>query len=104
MVDDGTLDKHLDLMWSKSESPDWIHLLPGHPWMKPTDEDLDNRFRYHPPDEAARAKHEKVTERTLELAKEFRDLLPPGRNLSIVLTLLEDVRMRANAAIACDSE
>lgn len=48
-------------------------------------------------------KHAKVTELTLALAKELRDLLPDGRNASLALTHLEDVRMRANAAIACDS-
>lgn len=70
---------------------------------KPSDAVLDNRFRYHKPTPEKAAKHERVTEATLALAKEFRDLLPAGRNLSIVLTLLEDVRMRANAAIACDT-
>lgn len=68
---------------------------------KPTDEDLDNRFRYKAPDEARKVLHAWVTESTLAMAKEMRDKLPPGRNLDIVLTLLEDVRMRANAAIAC---
>lgn len=68
--------------------------------MKPTDAELDNRFRYHKPTEASIALHSDVTESTLALAKKFRDMLPEGRNLSIVLTLLEDVRMRANAAIA----
>lgn len=68
--------------------------------MKPSDDDLDNRFRYHRPSEEAVKLHAEVTESTLALAKKFRDMLPDGRNLSIVLTLLEDVRMRANAAIA----
>jgi hypothetical protein len=70
--------------------------------IKPTDGDLDNRFRYHKPDAWALKRHEQVTERTLALSKWMRDTLPAGRNLSLVLTLLEDVRMRANAAIACD--
>jgi hypothetical protein len=70
---------------------------------KPTDQDLENRFRYHRPDADAIARHGKVTELTLALAKELRDLCPDGRNLSLALTHLEDVRMRANAAIACDS-
>lgn len=74
---------------------------------KPTDEELDNRFRYHAPCNGQRGKwkiaaHEQVTESTLELAKQLRNICPAGRNLSLVLTQLEDVRMRANAAIACD--
>ena len=74
---------------------------------KPTDEELENRFRYHPPGGdlrggRKRVAHEFVTSSTLQLAKELRNMCPKGRNLSIVLTLLEDVRMRANAAIACD--
>lgn len=66
-----------------------------------SDSVLENRFRYHRPTPEAVKQHEWVTETTLQLAKDMRDRLPPGRNLSIVLTLLEDVRMRANAAIAC---
>lgn len=69
--------------------------------MKPTDEELDNRFRYHKPDAEKSQRHSAVTELTLQLAKELRDLCPEGRNLSLALTHLEDVRMRANAAIAC---
>ena len=70
---------------------------------KPTDSDLDNRFRYHKPDAERAQKHEQVTELTLALAKQLRDLCPDGRNLSIAMTHLEDVRMRANAALACGS-
>lgn len=68
--------------------------------MKPTDLELENRFYYHKPTPEKLKIHEEITESTLVLAKKFRDILPAGRNLSIVLTLLEDVRMRANAAIA----
>lgn len=71
---------------------------------KPTDSELENRFRYHPPKDTDQVeKHRKVTELTLALAKELRDLCPEGRNLSLTLTELETVRMRANAAIACGS-
>lgn len=71
---------------------------------KPTDADLENRFRYHRPGPERAAKHERVTEMTLAMAKEMRDMLPEGRNLSLVLTQLEDVRMRANASLACDEK
>ena len=68
---------------------------------KPSDAELDNRFRYHRPDMAKSQLHAQVTELTLALAKQLRDICPPGRNLSLALTELETVRMRANAAIAC---
>lgn len=70
---------------------------------KPTDAELDNRFRYHAPTPEKIKAHAQVTELTLALAKTLRDLLPEGRNLALTLTHLEDVRMRANMAIACDS-
>lgn len=73
------------------------------PQQKPTDAELENRFRYHKGPPSRNVKHDAVTEKTLALAKELRDLLPPGRNLALALTHLEDVRMRANAALACDS-
>ena len=71
--------------------------------MNVTNSQLDNRFRCHKPTPDALQAHAKVTELTLALAKELRDILPDGRNAALALTHLEDVRMRANAAIACDS-
>lgn len=70
--------------------------------MKPTDAELENRFRYHKPSPEQAVVHTWVTETTLALAKEMRDRLPAGRHLSLALTILEDLRMRANAAVACD--
>ena len=70
---------------------------------KPSNTDLENRFIYHPGNPERNHKHGQVSMLTLQLAKELRDLCPEGRNLSLALTHLEDVRMRANAALACDS-
>lgn len=70
---------------------------------KPSDEELRNRFFYHPPkDQAQVERHAKVSELAFALAVELVELCPGGRNLALALTALEDVRMRANAAIACD--
>ena len=70
---------------------------------KPTYDELTNRFIYHKPrDAAAVSAHETVSARCLELAATLCELCPEGRNLSLALTALEEVRMRANAAIACD--
>jgi hypothetical protein len=69
----------------------------------PTEADLRRRFFYHlPRDQKAIDNHESVSEYTFRLAVVLTTLCPPGRNLSLALTALEDVRMRANAAIACD--
>jgi hypothetical protein len=71
---------------------------------KPTDAELENRFLYHPPPNQVRIEdNEAVSTITLKFAKELVLLCPEGRNLALALTHLEDVRMRANAALACDS-
>lgn len=69
----------------------------------PTEEELRKRFFYRPArDDQAKRNHEAVSELTFSLAVTLCSICPPGRNLSLALTALEDVRMRANAAIACD--
>lgn len=69
----------------------------------PDFEDLRKRFFYHPPrDQKAVEAHEAVSHETFVLACLLTQICPPGRNLSLALTALEDVRMRANAAIAVD--
>lgn len=72
--------------------------------MKPTNKDLRNRFLYHPPPNQERIDaHAVVSSKCLRLAQALTRLLPEGRNLSLCLTHLEDVRTRANAALSCDS-
>lgn len=69
----------------------------------PDPDELRKRFFFHPPRDAqAIANHEKVSELTYELASQLCFRCPPGRNLDLALTALEEVRMRANAAIAVD--
>ncbi len=71
---------------------------------KLTDADLENRFVYHPPKtDSRRSKHAAVTVGCLALAKSLRDLCPEGRGLATALTKLEEARMWANQALACDS-
>ena len=75
--------------------------MPGCP--KPSDAELENRFSFHPPKNQEQIDaHAWVSHATLNLAKDLVRMCPAGRNLSIALTSLEDVRMRANAALACD--
>lgn len=70
---------------------------------KLTDTELTNRFTYHPPTDKTRPKHEKVNDTLIAAAFILNDVCPPGRNLSLALTALEDAKMRANAAIAQDT-
>lgn len=72
---------------------------------KPTDQELENRFVYHPPKtDSRRAKHQQVTDMTLSLAKWLAAICPEGRGLATALTRLEEARMWANQALACDSK
>lgn len=71
--------------------------------MKPTEKDLENRFLYHAPiDTEAAERHAAVSSQCLAVAHELTELCYEGRQLSLALTALEEVRMRANASIACD--
>lgn len=82
---------------TENDPPVPSHLRPPSPC------ELRKRFFYRPPrDEQAKVNHERVSTLTHRLAEELCAICPPGRNLSLALTALEDVRMRANAAIAVD--
>lgn len=71
---------------------------------KPTETELENRFRYHPPKtESRRAKHSEVTELCLSVAQRLVEICPAGRGLACALTKLEEARMWANQSLACDS-
>jgi hypothetical protein len=63
-------------------------------------DDLENRFRYHKPDEAKAEKHGKVREECRYLAGVIVAETPAGREQSLAITHLEVTMMWANAAIA----
>lgn len=69
---------------------------------KPTKAELARRFSHAAPTPERAAKHRRVNDVCLSVAEIFTELLPDGRNLALTLTALEDVRMRANAALAQD--
>ena len=71
--------------------------------MKPTDAEIENRFRYHKPDETRVQRHGAVTDLMIATAKAIRDLTPEGRGQALALTKLEEARMWANMAIATES-
>lgn len=64
-------------------------------------DDLRNRFMFH---ERSRtdnaAAHDHVRRLCLAAAQDLDELLPDGREKSIVMTHLEDVMMWSNASIA----
>jgi hypothetical protein len=64
------------------------------------DDDLINRFTYHPPKNDQTERYEKIRSHALYFAKLVNEHTPPSREQSLALTHLEDAVMWANAAIA----
>lgn len=63
--------------------------------------DLINRFRFHPANTTEKAgQHQKIRNRCADLAVELNQLLPEGREKSLAITHLEEVMFWSNAAIA----
>lgn len=63
--------------------------------------DLANRFEYHPPrDEATIRAHEAIRALSGDLAFIADDILPEGREKSTAITKLEEFMFWANASIA----
>lgn len=63
--------------------------------------DVEKRMSHHPPtSDTAAAAHETARIISKAHAKAMMDLLPAGREKSVVMTHLEDALMWANAAIA----
>ena len=62
--------------------------------------DLDNRFNFHPATDVTGPKHEEVRTRMRVLAQALTLLVPPGRELSLAITAMEEAMMWANAGIA----
>ena len=69
-----------------------------------SDEDLHDRFFYHPPSEEGIERHADLSEWFYVLAMRCRDMLGTGRELSLVLTKLEEAKFFASAAVARNPE
>jgi hypothetical protein len=66
-------------------------------------EDLDERFAAHPLEvEGAAERVESVRAGARALAEKVARVCPPGRELALALTALEEASFWANAAIARD--
>ncbi len=63
-----------------------------------------DQWHYHRANVTQSERFEKINNATRDLAKMIMELTPQGRSQSIALTHLEDVRMRANAAIVLDEK
>lgn len=64
------------------------------------DNDLRNRFTYHPPKEGQPKKYEDIRGTGLIFADVINELCPDSREKSLAITKLEECVMWANAAIA----
>jgi hypothetical protein len=65
-----------------------------------TPEEIDNRFTYHRPHGEVVEMHEGARSQTRKLAEYMNEVLPEGREKSLVITKLEEALFWANAAIA----
>ena len=66
-------------------------------------DDIENRFRYHPPTPETVRAHEAVRAAYRTLAHFVAGQTPPGRHQALALTALQESMWAANAAIACDT-
>lgn len=67
-----------------------------------SDDDLNNRFGYHKATEETIPMHQEIRGMFLDLASELNDLLPEGREKSLVFTALQEAAMWSNASVACN--
>lgn len=61
---------------------------------------INEDFSYHPPGDVQAVLYEEIRSRFRGLAHYLVETVPPGRELSTVLTKLEEAVMHANAGIA----
>lgn len=67
--------------------------------------ELQRRMGYHPVTGPAQAEtYEANRKKAIALASHFTKTCPPGRELSLALTALQEALMWANAAIACEPQ
>lgn len=69
-----------------------------------SDVELEDRFRYHAPNDEAKKRHEAITEASIVFAKIVRDNVPYSRGQSLALTAIEEARMWANQGIATNHD
>lgn len=65
-----------------------------------TDDDLTNRFTYHPPKDGQAERYQAIRDKAYLLAEFINEQAPNSREKSMAITRLEEAVMWANAAIA----
>lgn len=70
------------------------------PYLKPTDEQLENRFVHHAPQGDQAERYAAIRAKLLEAAKFIRDLTPCSPEQTRAINALDEAMMLANAAIA----
>ena len=63
-------------------------------------QELEQRFTYHAPDDEKVRLHNGIREFGLQFSLYLDEVLPPGRELSLAQTKIEEAVMWANAGIA----
>ncbi len=69
-----------------------------------TDDEIKNRFSYHPPSADGARKHEKLTDALMTACFYVDEICPDGREKSLAITKLEEAKMWASAAVARNPE
>lgn len=69
-----------------------------------TDEQIDERIRYHAPSEEGAARHTRLADAYVELMKVIDEECPPGREKALAFTHLETSKMWGSGAIARNPE
>lgn len=64
------------------------------------EDELANRFSYHPPTHEQTLIYQEVRDRAFVLAKFLDEVLPDSREKLLAFTALDDVVMQANASVA----
>lgn len=70
------------------------------PMGETTEQDLQTRFTYHPPDSEQVSAFERIRREAHEIAHIILEEVPAGRERSLAWTKLEEAVMWANAGVA----
>ena len=69
-----------------------------------TDDEIWERFNYHPPSTEGAGRHQELSSLFVAIARRVDDICPPGREKSLAFTKLEEAKMWASAAVARNTE
>ena len=67
----------------------------------PSDDDLQNWFTYHKPDDEDIEKYLQIRQMGLEFARTIAEMCPDGPDKTVAIRKVREAVMTANASIAC---